>query len=315
MGNRSTPSTTTPDRMEQLRLRVAELIANWTSSSTAYRSPDLPQLTLYRSDQPAGPVSGLYEPSIGVVFQGRKRVSLGGDDFSYGFGQYLVTSLNLPTVSHILQAEPARPFLSLMLTLDMHEVATLMMDVPQPRTVIRSGERAMATGTLDWPLASAFERLVSLLDEPQSIAVLAPLIQREILYRLLCGAQGSRVREMGSANSHRHRIGRAIAWMKANYARPLKIDEMAAEVRMSSSSFHHRFKALTAMSPLQYQKWLRLNEARRLMLANNLEVSTAAFQVGYESASQFSREYARQFGNPPVRDISNLRAVPLVEIH
>jgi AraC-like DNA-binding protein len=203
-------------------------------------------LSLYRSDQPAGPISGMYEPSVALVLKGRKRVGLGSESFVYGPGQCLVTSLHLPTVTHILEASPEQPFLSLLLALDMREITSLMMDgnLPAPRAQV--GERAMAVGRVDWPLAHAI-------------------------------------------------------------ASALRIDDLAGEVRMSPSTFHHHFKTLTAMSPLQYQKWLRLNEARRSMLTERVDASTAAFKVGYESVSQFSREYSRQFGAPPMRDISSLR--------
>jgi transcriptional regulator GlxA family with amidase domain len=177
--------------------------------------------------------------------------------------------------------------------------------VPPPRP--QSAERAMATGRVTAPLLSAFQRLVELLDEPASIPALASLVQREILYRLLMSEQGDRLRQIGAAGSQSHQISRAIDWLKAHFAEVLRIDALAEMVRMSPSTFHHHFRALTAMSPLQYQKWLRLNEARRLMLAESLDASTAAFRVGYESPSQFSREYSRQFGAPPMRDIAGLR--------
>jgi transcriptional regulator GlxA family with amidase domain len=177
--------------------------------------------------------------------------------------------------------------------------------VPPPR--VQTAERAMATGRVTWTLLSAFQRLVELLDEPEAIPAVAPLVQREILYRLLVGDQSDRLRQIGTVGSQSHQIGRAIEWLKAHFAKPLRIDELAGHVRMSASTFHHHFRALTAMSPLQYQKWLRLTEARRLMLAERLDASTAAFRVGYESVSQFSREYSRQFGAPPMRDIAALR--------
>jgi transcriptional regulator GlxA family with amidase domain len=165
----------------------------------------------------------------------------------------------------------------------------------------------MVLGQATRPLLDAVLRLVDLLDTPDDLPVLAPLIEREIVYRLLTGDQGARLRQIASVGSQSHRIARAIDWLKAHYARPLRVDDLAAHVQMSASSFHHHFRALTAMSPLQFQKWLRLTEARRLMLAERLEASTAAFRVGYESPSQFSREYSRLFGAPPARDVAGLR--------
>ena len=167
-------------------------------------------------------------------------------------------------------------------------------NLPPPRA--QQSSRGMATGEVTLPLLTAFQRLIDLLAEPKDIPILAPIIQREIFYRLLVGDQGARLRQMASAGSQSHQIARAIDWLKGNFTRPLRIDDLAAQVHMSTSTFHHHFRALTAMSPLQYQKWLRLNEARRLMLTERLDAATAAFQVGYESPSQFSREYSRLFG-------------------
>jgi len=157
------------------------------------------------------------------------------------------------------------------------------------------------------PLLTAFQRLIDLLAEPKDIPILAPIIQREIVYRLLVGDQGARLRQMASAGSQSQQIARAIDWLKSNFTQSLRIEDLATQVNMSTSTFHHHFRALTAMSPLQYQKWLRLNEARRLMLIERLDAATAAFQVGYESPSQFSREYSRLYGAPPLRNITNLR--------
>jgi AraC-like DNA-binding protein len=165
----------------------------------------------------------------------------------------------------------------------------------------------MAIGEVTLPLLTAFQRLIELLAEPKDIPILAPIIQREIMYRLLVGDQGARLRQIASAGSQSHQIAQAIDWLKSHYTLPLRIDDLAAQVHMSPSTFHHHFRALTAMSPLQYQKWLRLNEARRLMLTERLDAATTAFQVGYESPSQFSREYRRVFGAPPLGDITYLR--------
>jgi AraC-like DNA-binding protein len=169
------------------------------------------------------------------------------------------------------------------------------------------GMAGVATSEVTLPLLSAFQRLLDLLAEPRDIPILAPIIQREISYRLLVGDQGARLRQIASAGSQSHQIARAIDWLKGNYTRPMRIDDLARQVNMSTSTFHHHFRALTAMSPLQYQKWLRLNEARRLMLTERPDATAVAFQVGYESPSQFSREYSRLFGAPPLRDINSLR--------
>lgn len=178
-------------------------------------------------------------------------------------------------------------------------------NLPPPRSQLSS--RGMATGEVTLPLLAVFQRLLDLLSEQQDIPILAPIIQREIIYRLLVGDQGARLRQIASAGSQGHQIARVIDWLKDNYTRPIRIEDLAKQVNMSASTFHHHFRALTAMSPLQFQKVLRLNEARRLMLIEPVDATTAAFQVGYESTSQFSREYSRLFGAPPLRDITNLR--------
>lgn len=307
------PDADDEDRADASRQALVRAIQRRAPDGELHRLVELPALAMIRSNTTAGPVCGVYEPGVALIVQGSKRVLLGPDSFVYGRDHFLITSLNLPAVAQILEASPERPYLAVMLRLDAHEIAQLMMDgqVPPPR--LQSAERAMATGRVTAPLLSAFQRLVELLDEPASIPALAPLVQREILYRLLMSEQGDRLRQIGAAGSQSHQIGRAIDWLKTHFSEPLRIDALAELVRMSPSTFHHHFRALTAMSPLQYQKWLRLTEARRLMLAERLDASTAAFRVGYESPSQFSREYSRQFGAPPMRDMAGLRG-PAVSI-
>ena len=242
------------------------------------------------------------------MLQGSKRVVVGETSLVYGVSRYLVTSLDLPALATILEASRERPYLALLLRLDMHEIASLMLSDPLPQAAPASKDaHAMATGEVTLPLLDAFRRLLELADRPQDAPVLAPLLHREIVYRLLTGEAGSRLRQMASADSQSHHIARAVKRIKTNYAEPLRVEDLAREARMSVSTFHHRFKALTALSPVQYQKRLRLAEARRLMLAENVDASTAAYRVGYESASQFSREYKRQFGAPPTLDIVGLR--------
>jgi len=267
----------------------------------------IPGLSLFRRTEPTEPITGMYQPSICLVAQGAKRVQLGEDTYVYDARHYLITSVHLPTVVQIIEASPEKPYLGLRLTFNLGEIAQLMADsqLPPPRT--QQSSRGMATGEVTLPLLTAFQRLVDLIAEQQDIPILAPIIQREIIYRLLVGDQGERLRQIASAGSQSHQIARAIDWLKGNFTQPLRIDDLATHVNMSTSTFHHHFRTLTAMSPLQYQKTLRLNEARRLMLTERLDAATAAFQVGYESPSQFSREYGRLFGAPPLRDISSLR--------
>ncbi|HUI45905.1 MAG TPA: AraC family transcriptional regulator [Nitrospirota bacterium] len=298
--------------MENALETLGKCIARWTDKSDRIVTA-IPGLTLYRRDEPSEPTSIMYEPRICVIAQGAKRVLLGDDTFVYDEQHFLITSVDLPTFVQIIKASREKPCLGLILKLDQREMSQLMVDshLPPPRP--QQSSRGMATGEVTLPLLSTFQRLIDLLDEPEDIPILAPIIQREIFYRLLVGDQGVRLRQMASAGSQSQQIARAIDWLKGNFTRPLRIDDLAAQVNMSTSTFHHHFRAVTAMSPLQYQKWLRLNEARRLMLAEDQDATTAAFQVGYESPSQFSREYGRLFGAPPLRDITSLRQMATVE--
>ncbi|MBX3303743.1 MAG: AraC family transcriptional regulator [Nitrospira sp.] len=281
-------------------------IARWTDKGDQLVTA-IPGLSLHRRNEPTPPTSFMYEPSMCVAAQGVKRVLLGSDTYVYDARHFLITSMDLPTVAQVIKASPERPCLVLMLKLDQREISQLMADsnLPPPRT--QPSSRGMATGQVTGPLLTACRRLIDLLDEPNDIPILAPIILREIFYRLLVSDQGTHLRQMASAGSQRQQISRAIYWLKSNFARPCRIEELASHVNMSASTFHHHFRTLTAMSPLQYQKWLRLNEARRLMLTERLDATTAALQTGYESPSHFSREYSRLFGAPPLRDIRNLR--------
>ncbi len=297
----------TVDRgMEDILEALANSIARWTDKNDRLETA-IPGLLFFRHDGPSQPFSGMYEPSICMVAQGSKRVILGDDAFVYDTHHYLITSVHLPTMVQILEASPKKPYLGLMLKLDLREVSQLMADsnLPPPRG--QQSSRGMATGEVSLHLVTAFQRLIDLLAEPQDIPILAPVIQREITYRLLVGDQGARLRQIAAAGSQSQQIARAIEWLKGNFSQPLHIDDLAAQASMSNSTFHHHFRSITALSPLQYQKQLRLQEARRLMLAERMDAATAAFQVGYESPSQFSREYSRLFGAPPLRDVTRLR--------
>ncbi|WP_144400057.1 AraC family transcriptional regulator [Geobacter pickeringii] len=292
--------------MEGTREALRKSIARWTDKESRLETA-IPSLWLSRLEEPTEPMSGMYEPSICLVAQGAKRVLLGDDTYVYDAQHYLITSVHLPTVVQVVEASREKPYLGLMLKLDVREIAQLMGDSHLPPPRAQQSSRGMATGRVTLPLLTAFQRLIDLLDDEQDIPILAPIIQREIIYRLLVGDQGGRLREIAATGSQSHQIARAIEWLKGNFSQPLRIDDLAAQARMSSSTFHHHFRSMTALSPLQFQKQLRLQEARRLMLMEHLDAATAAFQVGYESPSQFSREYSRLFGAPPLRDITQLR--------
>lgn len=249
----------------------------------------------------------MIEPSIVFVVQGSKQLLIGGQSFAYDTERFLLNSLDVPASSQVLDASQNQPCLGLVLKLDLRVMAEIIAQsgLPPPRD--RASEGSTALGTMTPALLEPFGRLLALLDEPSAIAVLAPLIEREIHFRLLTSDLAARLWQIASVGSQSHRIARAIHWLRENYAQPLSINELATHAQMSVSTLHHHFRLLTAMSPLQYQKWLRLSEARRLMLNERFDAASAAFQVGYESPSQFSREYGRQFGAPPKRDIAVLR--------
>jgi len=285
----------------------------------------IPGLSLFRRDTITLPAYCFIKPSLVLVVQGVKQMVIGTDTYRYDTTRFLLTSLDMPARSEVLAASPAAPCLGLNYELDLQAIAELSAHAkppaaPEPAASQgkrgegpkdKKGEaldsRSVGIGCVTRPLLDAFQRLLALLDEPDAIPTLAPLIQREIHYRLLNGDQAARLRKIAAIDSQAHKVAKAIDWLSLHYAAPLSIEQLAAHVQMSPSSFHHHFRALTAMSPLQYQKRLRLNEARRLMLNARLDAASAAFQVGYESPSQFSREYRRLFGSPPKRDIATLR--------
>jgi AraC-like DNA-binding protein len=292
--------------MKSTNETLAKSIARWAEKEDQITTA-IPGLILYRREKPTEPMSAMYEPSICVVAQGAKRVFLGGDSYVYDSRHFLITSVDIPTVAQVIKASREKPCIGLVLKLDRREISQLMVDSNLPLPPAQQSSRGMANSKITLPLLAALQRLIDLLDEPQDIPILAPIIQREILYRLLVSDQGARLRQIASTGSQSHQVAKAIDWLKGNFSQPLRIDDLAMQVNMSTSTFHHHFRALTAMSPLQYQKWLRLTEARRLMLIERMDAATAAFQVGYESPSQFSREYSRFFGESPLRDITKFR--------
>lgn len=308
------PDPSTPDALRAPRASLARRILARSRNAGMHQPPELPGLMVMRLDEPALNHCSVYEPCVAVIVQGSKRVVLGDESLSYGEDRYLITSMDLPVKTALMQASPERPYLAVALRLDWRDIASLMLEMP-PATARRPepDSRAMTTGALTAPLLEAFDRLLALLDQPQDIPALAPLIRREIHYRLLAGEAGARLRQIATVDTQSHQVARAIARLNACFAEPLRVENLARESGMSPTTFHHHFKSLTAMSPLQYQKQLRLTEARRLMLSERLDAATAAFRVGYESPSQFSREYRRLFGAPPSRDMADLRWQPQAE--
>ncbi|SMH30798.1 AraC family transcriptional regulator [Azospirillum agricola] len=303
-----------PDR---LAAPLAALIERYAGEDGVHATA-LPRVVLIRSSRPTEPLHTLHEPALCIVAQGRKQVMLGERVLFYDAAQYLVVSVDLPVVGQVVEASPERPYLCLRLDLDPATLGALMMEAGLDGRAAgdrhADGREAAAPGLSLSPvtpeLLDAAARLLRLLDNPRDAAVLAPLAEREILYRLLIGAQAGRLRQIAQADSRLQQVNRAIAWIKRNYAAPFSIDAVTAEARMSRSALHQHFKAVTAMSPLQYQKQLRLQEARRQILGRTADAATAGFNVGYDSPSQFSREYRRLFGEPPMRDAARLHASP-----
>lgn len=242
-----------------------------------------------------------------VVVQGRKEVTVGDETYVYDQSRYLAVSVDLPAVAHVVEASPEEPYLCMTLTVDPRELAALIVETGRQAPRDDHDVRALYVSPLRAPLLDAFLRLVRLLDAPQDASVLAPLILRELHYRLLQSEQFGRLAQIAIGNGRLRRISGAIAWIKEHFAEPLQIEALAKRVHMSSSALHSHFKAVAAMSPIQYQKRLRLQEARRLLLSGAASAEAVAYEVGYASASQFNREYARLFGLPPRRDAERIR--------
>lgn len=300
----SQPQTPTPNTSPQEAL--ARIIGARISQPGDYATT-IPGLGFFRREHPSPPVVCMVEPSIILVARGEKRLWVGGEGYTYDTSRFLITSLNLPANSEVLAASPQQPCLGLTLKLDLRMLAELSAQGGLPPSRDKASGSSVGIGCATPALLASFERLLALLEEPEAIPVLAPLIQREIHYRLLMSDQAAKLRQITAVDGQGYRIAKAIDWLKLHYASALRIEELAERVQMSPPTFHHHFRQLTAMSPLQYQKWLRLNEAKRLMLNEHLDVSSAAFKVGYESPSQFSREYSRLFGAAPKHDIAKLR--------
>jgi AraC-like DNA-binding protein len=279
--------------------RVAQTAGDHTTA--------VPALTLHRRNAPTEPLHCIYNLGLGVVAQGDKQVLLGSESIQYSAGQSMLTTIDLPVISHVTRATAREPFLGLMLTLDARSILQIASEMDEPRSRREQAYQSISFETLDDALLDALVRLVTLLREPALVHRLAPLIQQEITIRLLTGPHGPQLRQLVTAGSPSQQIAKAVAWLKQNFVHAMNGDHLADRAHMSPSTFRQHFRALTGVSPLQYQKQLRLQEARQLMLNENLDAGSAAGRVGYESPSQFSREYSRLFGAPPQRDIKRLR--------
>ncbi|EGR2217021.1 AraC family transcriptional regulator [Vibrio parahaemolyticus] len=286
--------------------KLAKLIDRWTANANQYDTP-ISGLRFSRWTTPTPPTSYTHNPSICLIAQGRKRVLLGEESFIYDANHFLISSVDLPIIANIIEASEEQPYLGLIVGLDLTEISQLIIDSELAFTQSKEAQKGITVGELSESLLGAFVRLAELLDEGQNIKILAPIIKREIFYRLLMSEQGTRLHQIVTAGSHSHQIAKAIDWLKNNFVKPLSVGDLASYTGMSKSSFYTHFRSMTSMTPLQFQKKLRLSEARRLMLTENLDAMAATFKVGYESPSQFSREYSRLFGAPPSKDIKSLR--------
>lgn len=303
----------TPDRLSDLKEELAARIAAYVGTEQR-RITDVPGLTVHRRTAPTPLCSMTYEPSLIVTAQGRKRVELGGKTFTYGASHYLLASVALPVMARVVEASEESPCLALSLKLQMPVVRELLSREDMAVSPDAGKGPALAVGELTVELLDSFCRLMRLLDRTREIAFLHDLIVREIVFRVLEGPEGARLRAIATLGDQSQRTARAIAWIKENFARPLRVEELAEIAGMGVSTLHHHFRALTAMSPLQYQKQIRLQEARARMSVEGLDVGSAALVVGYESASQFTREYKRYFGQTPMRDTRTLRSSDGVQL-
>jgi AraC-like DNA-binding protein len=293
------------DRAQANREELTERIAQAIHQDGT--SEPLKGLHLHRFSSPMEACHTASIPSFCVLAQGSKEILLGSDRYQYDPAHYLLVTVELPIISQILEASKAQPCLSFRLDLDATLVGSVMVEAGYPSVQRGANVKAIDVSPLDANLLDAVVRLVRLLDSPAETHVLAPLIKREIIYRLLMGTQGNRLRQIAVLGGYTHHIARAVDRLRKDFNQPLRIEDIARELGMSVSGFHHHFKSVTAMSPLQFQKQLRLQEARRLMLGQNLDATSVAYRVGYDDASHFNREYKRLFGAPPMRDVERLR--------
>lgn len=290
---------------------IAEIIARNTLRD-GFQSTAMERVWLVRSSTVTMPMPNIYRPQLCLVVQGQKHVTLGDRLFRYAPGRYGIVTYDLPATGQVIEATPDKPYLCLVLDFDPVLLGDLTLRVPAEGTTFEPIGKTVSDA--DAILLDAALRLVRLLDDPGALPILGPLAEQEILYRLLTGPAGARLRHIVCGQGRIAQIGRAIAWIRQNFRQRLSIERLAMEVGMSPSSLHEHFRAVTAMTPLQFQKQLRLQDARSLMLVQDIDATTAAFHVGYESASQFTREYRRHFGEPPARDIARLRASPRLAV-
>lgn len=287
---------------------LAELVSYHTNGrGDGTHATAIPQLEFIRESVAPTILRAVYEPTLCIIVQGQKETLLGQETYHYGATQYLVVTVDLPLSGNIVEATPDQPYLCFKLNLNATQLWEIIDQIGHRPDQKESSVRGLFVNDAKVPLIDSATRLTRLLDTPEDIPFLAPMMIRELYYRLLMSDQSEAVWQIATSGSQMQRIAEVINQIKAEFTKPLSMDDLAKQARMSSATFHRHFKAVTSMSPLQYQKQLRLLEARRLMLAENADATQAAYQVGYESPSQFSREYSRMFGAPPMKDVERLR--------
>lgn len=291
--------------IEALRVRMAEIVKRRLAGE-GERKTTIPGLTIHGRETPAEPGSYLYEPSFAFIIRGSKRVVLGAETLVYDETHFLLTAVGLPTVVQVIDASESSPYFSIKWDIDLEMARDLITEVDQHGSTPTLAAPGMSVGPVTAALAGATMRLVDLLDAPEEIPILAAQVQREILYRVLISPVGERLRQAVQVGTQTNRVAAAIRYIRENFTRPVKIEELAGVAGIGESTLHHHFRALTTMSPLQYQKKLRLHEARRLMINDGVRAGLAAHKVGYESATQFNREYRRLFGIPPKQDVKSI---------
>lgn len=304
------PATARPVDAPMCR-QIAELLLN-KAPAEGIHSTSIPGVEVFRLDSPSNCVCTVYKPALCLIAQGSKTVQLGDKEIFYGPLTYMVTTVDLPVTGQVVGASESEPYLAIKVTIDPKDVAEVVLAMGDELQVTSQHcPCGLSVAPVDYGILDAMTRLATLLDSPADAKILAPLIKREIIYRALVGEMGAWMRSFVKTDSHAHRITKVIEELKTRFAEPLRVGELAEKANMSESALYHTFKEVTRMSPVQYQKKLRLHEARRLMLSEGLEASTASYKVGYESPSHFSREYSRMFGAPPRADVMKLRGTEL----
>jgi len=285
---------------------LKEKLLRWMPETGRYPTA-IEGLMTSRRDEATQVENCIYKPLVGVIVQGFKRSIIGSEEYRYGENHCLVTGVDMPSANYVTVASPEQPFLAVSLNLDKYLITQLAAEIPPSPRLGNGSYKGISVADVDPDVLDAFLRLAELLEKPEQIPVLAPMIIREIHYRLLIGPQGERLRMVNTLGTQSNQIAKTITWLRDNYKEPLQVDALAKKVNMATSTFHRHFREVTTLSPLQFQKRLRLYEAQRLMLVENEDTAIAALAVGYESPTQFNREYKRLFGEPPHRHVSRLK--------